>query len=221
MKAPKCSKCKEKPCNEGISDETVLPIYCPIINFKDLIKPIAAEYRLQEIQPLFLSAALTEKEGYDEKAARQEGRIIPLRPRIREVAEFAKKIRAKKVGMAFCIGLADEANRASSILEDHGLEIISIVCSCGSLDKTEVGIPLEYKIKNPDNFEAACNPLLQAEVLNRLDTSFNILIGLCIGHDMLFTQRSKSPVTTLIVKDRLTGHNPVISLYTRYHRHIR
>jgi uncharacterized metal-binding protein len=221
MKAPKCAKCKEKPCNEGIGQETVLPIYCPIKNFKDLIKPVAAEYRLKEIQPFFLSAALTEKEGYDEKAARQEGRIIPVRPRIREVAEFAKKVKAKKIGLAFCIGLADEANRASIILESHGLEIISIVCSCGSLDKTEVGIPLEYKIKNPDNFEAACNPLLQAEVLNRLDTSFNILVGLCVGHDMLFTQHSKSPVTTLIVKDRLTGHNPVISLYTRYHRHIR
>jgi len=221
MKAPKCAKCKEKPCNEGIREGTVLPTYCPIKNFKTVLEPVSNEYRSKKIQPFFLSAALTEKEGYDEKAARQEGRIIPLRPRIREVAEFAKKIRAKKVGMAFCIGLADEANRAGAILESHGLEIISIVCSCGSLDKTEVGIPLEYKIKNPDNFEAACNPLLQAEVLNRLGTSFNILVGLCIGHDMLFTQRSKSPVTTLIVKDRLTGHNPVISLYTRYHRHIR
>lgn len=221
MKAPKCAKCKEKPCNEGIREGTVLPTYCPIKNFKTILEPVSNEYRSKKIQPFFLSAALTEKEGYDEKAARQEGRIIPLRPRIREVAEFAKKVKAKKVGMAFCIGLADEANRASVILESHGLEIISIVCSCGSLDKTKVGIPPEYKIKSPDKFEASCNPLLQAEVLNRLDTSFNILIGLCIGHDMLFTQRSKSPVTTLIVKDRLTGHNPVISLYTRYHRHIR
>ena len=51
-------------------------------------------------------------------------------------------------------------------------------------------------------------------------TAFNIIIGLCIGHDMLFTKHSRAPVTTLIVKDRFTGHNPVISLYTRYHGDI-
>jgi len=221
MKAPKCAQCKKKYCREGIGEETTLPGYCPIINFKNLIDPVREAYKGQGLQPLYLGAALTEKEGYDSKAARGEGRIVPLRPRIREIAEFAKKIKAQKLGIAFCSGLADEAARTSAILENHGLEIISIICSCGSLDKTETGIPSEHKIKGPDTFEAACNPLLQAKVLNRMGTSFNILVGLCIGHDMLFTQHSESPVTTFIVKDRLTGHNPVISLYTRYHRHIR
>ena len=221
MKEPKCAFCKTSPCREGINAETVLPANCPIEHFKDLIQPVAAEYKEKEFHSFYLHAALTEKEGYDEKAARLEGRIIPLRPRIREVAEFAKKINAQTIGMAFCSGLFDEAARASAILESHGLKIISVVCSCGSLDKTEAGIPQDFKIRNPDNFEAACNPLLQAEILNKMETSFNIIVGLCIGHDMLFTQRSKAPVTTLIVKDRFTGHNPVISLYTRYHRHIR
>jgi uncharacterized metal-binding protein len=221
MKDSKCAKCKEKPCNEGISEESVLPPYCPIKNYEHLIKKVAVRYKEKDIRPLFLNAALTEKECYDEKAAREKGLSIPLRPRIREVAEFAKKIGAEKIGMAFCIGLADEARRAATILEGHGLNICSVVCSCGSLDKTEVGLPREYKIRNPENFEAACNPLFQAELLNRMETSFNVLIGLCVGHDMLFTQHSKAPVTTLIVKDRFTGHNPVISLYTRYHRHIR
>lgn len=221
MEAPKCAKCRSKPCRQGIGEKTILPVYCPIKNFQKTIEAVAARYRDKKIKPFYLSAALTEKEGYEEKAARSEGKIIPLRPRIREVAEFAKKIEAEKVGMAFCSGLSDEAGRAASILEGHGLEVCSIACSCGSLDKTEVGIPPEHKIKNPDHFEAACNPLLQAEILNMLDTSFNILVGLCIGHDMLFTRHSRSPVTTLIVKDRLSGHNPLISLYSPYHRHIR
>jgi len=122
--------------------------------------------------------------------------------------------------LAFCSGLADEASRAVDILEKHGLEIASAVCSCGAVDKTELGIPPEDKIGDPDKFEAACNPLFQAEVLNQVGTDFNILIGLCVGHDMLFTQASKAPVTTLIVKDRFTGHNPVIALYSRYHKDI-
>jgi uncharacterized metal-binding protein len=47
-----------------------------------------------------------------------------------------------------------------------------------------------------------------------------VIIGLCVGHDMLFTSNSKAPVTTLIVKDRMLGHNPIIALYSGYHRAI-
>jgi uncharacterized metal-binding protein len=143
-----------------------------------------------------------------------------VRPRIREISEFAKKIGAKKIGMAFCSGLDDEASRIHAILEGHELEVISVICSCGGIDKEEVGIPSEYKIRSPEKFESTCNPILQAELLNLAGTAFNILVGLCVGHDMLFTQHSDSPVTTLIVKDRFTGHNPIISLYTRYHKNI-
>jgi uncharacterized metal-binding protein len=41
----------------------------------------------------------------------------------------------------------------------------------------------------------------------------NIIMGLCVGHDMLFNKYSEAPVTTLVVKDRVTGHNPVAVLY--------
>ena len=41
----------------------------------------------------------------------------------------------------------------------------------------------------------------------------NIIVGLCVGHDMLFNKHSTAPVTTLVVKDRVTGHNPVAVLY--------
>ena len=41
----------------------------------------------------------------------------------------------------------------------------------------------------------------------------NIIVGLCVGHDMLFARHSEAPVTTLVVKDRVTGHNPVAALY--------
>ncbi len=216
----KCAICVARPCREGITDKTKLPSFCPIKNHKSLIEETTQKYRNQDIKDFFLCAALTEKECYDEKMAKEEGKIRPLRPRIKEIAEFAKKIGAKKLGLAFCSGLHDEAHRANAILENHGLEIASVVCSCGSVDKNEVGIPLEYRIRDQINFEAACNPLLQAELLNRAKTSFNIIIGLCVGHDMLFTSFSKAPVTTLIVKDRLTGHNPVISLYSRYFKDI-
>jgi len=220
MDEPKCAECKPKPCSQGITDESKLPTYCPIKNFKDLVQEVNTRYKTQEIRNFYLQSALVEKESYDEKAAREEGRIVPLRPRIREIAEFAKKLGAKKLGLAFCSGLPDEAARASSILKNHGLEVCSVACGCGAVDKTELDVPPEHKIYGTDKFEAACNPILQAELLNHAQTAFNIIIGLCVGHDMLFTMNYHAPVTTLIVKDRFTGHNPVISLYTKYHKDI-
>lgn len=220
MTDPKCAHCKPKYCSQGKTDESLLPDFCPIKNFRSLIQKTTEKYKRKEIQPFYISSALTEKEAYDEKAAREDGKTVPVRPRIKEVAEFAKKIGVKKIGIAFCSGLSDEAARANSILEKHGFKICSAICSCGSIDKSELGVPAEYKIRDPKEFEAACNPLLQAALLNQAETGINIIIGLCVGHDMLFTMNSKAPVTTLIVKDRFTGHNPLVSLYTRYHKDI-
>ena len=58
-----------------------------------------------------------------------------------------------------------------------------------------------------------CNPIAQAELLNHVGTEFNVVVGLCIGHDTLFMMHSKAPVTYLIVKDRVTGHNPAVAIY--------
>ena len=55
---------------------------------------------------------------------------------------------------------------------------------------------------------------MQAEVLNREKTELNVMVGLCLGHDILFIKYSKADVTPLIVKDRVTGHNPIAALYT-------
>jgi uncharacterized metal-binding protein len=220
MKEPRCAKCTEKPCNSGITEKTVLPPYCPIINYPQTIEAVKAKYKSPDIHNLFHSAAIIEKESYDISARRDGDRIIPIRPRIREIAAFAEKTGVTKIGMAFCSGLSDEARRASAILESHNLDVVSAVCSCGALDKTTLGVDPEDKMRGPDAFEAACNPLLQAALLNQAGTKFNVIVGLCVGHDMLFTLHSKAPVTTLIVKDRFTGHNPVITLYSRYHKDL-
>lgn len=220
MNKLKCADCGPKHCSQGITDESLLPSFCPMVNSTRLIQEVTKKYSKEDIQHFYINSTLQEKEAYDEKAAREEGKVVPVRPRIGEIAEFAKKMKFKKLGMAFCSGLRDEASRANSILEKHGFEVCSVVCSCGALDKIKLNVPPEFKIMDPEKFEAACNPLLQAELLNNAETSINVLIGLCVGHDMLFTMHSRAPVTTLIVKDRLTGHNPIISLYSRYYRDI-
>jgi uncharacterized metal-binding protein len=145
---------------------------------------------------------------------------MAVRPRIKELIEFSKLIGFKKIGIAFCSGLQDEAARLTDFLEDQGFHVSSAMCKCGGVDKTLFSVDKQYKIRDPNQFEAACNPILQAELLNKARTDINVIVGLCLGHDILFTMNSKSPVTTLIVKDRLLGHNPVIGLYSRYHKGI-
>jgi enoyl-CoA hydratase/carnithine racemase len=40
-------------------------------------------------------------------------------------------------------------------------------------------------------------------------TDFNVLLGLCVGHDSLFLKYAEAPCTVLAVKDRMLGHNPL------------
>ncbi|NLY70124.1 MAG: DUF1847 domain-containing protein, partial [Clostridiales bacterium] len=62
-------------------------------------------------------------------------------------------------------------------------------------------------------FEPMCNPIGQAYFLNKEETDFNIVFGLCVGHDSLFIKYSNAPVTVLAVKDRVLAHNPLGALY--------
>jgi uncharacterized metal-binding protein len=54
----------------------------------------------------------------------------------------------------------------------------------------------------------SCNPAGQAKFLAENNTELNISFGLCMGHDLIFNQKSKAPVTTLVVKDREHKNNP-------------
>ena len=84
--------------------------------------------------------------------------------------------------------------------------------STGGISKEEVGIPEEVKI-HPGEFEAMCNPIAQAKLLNEQYTEFNIEIGLCVGHDSMFYKYSEAMVTTLVAKDRVLAHNPCGAIY--------
>ena len=75
--------------------------------------------------------------------------------------------------------------------------------------KTEVGIPETCENTGVN----MCNPILQAKILNAEHTDLNIVMGLCVGHDSLFYKYSEGLTTTLVVKDRVLGHNPVAALY--------
>ena len=123
-----------------------------------------------------------------------------------------RRIGARRIGIATCLGLIEETKVLVQILRLAGFETRTALCKVGSVDKTEIGVDESLKIKC--GFEAACNPVLQARLLNREHTDLNIIMGLCVGHDALFIRHAEAPVTTLVVKDRVLVHNPVAGLYT-------
>lgn len=148
-------------------------------------------------------------------AAEVEGEFYGKICRVEETIAFASRIGAKKIGIATCLGLISETRTLVKILRLAGFETYAALCKVGSIDKIEMGVPEDLKIKK-GGFEAICNPILQAKMLDKHETDLNIVMGLCVGHDSLFYRYSKAPVTTLVVKDRVMGHNPVSALYTAH-----
>ena len=202
----KCAYCKILACGEG---ETKGPKGCPMHEYMNIIEEARREYQKTPIRKLASSAGIVEASGYIEW------------PRLREIIEFARLMQYKKLGIAFCIGLQEEAAIVSKILEKAGFEVYSINCKVGAIPKEDVGVPKEYQGTSKTGYEigyVTCNPIGQAYLLAQAGTELNIALGLCVGHDSLFFKYSKPPVTVLAAKDRISGHNPLGFIKTHYGR---
>jgi uncharacterized metal-binding protein len=186
------------------------PVYCPSRKHLAMIKKSFGYYK-GAADDARIAQVATRVEGlcYERVAS---GALVARWTRLEDTIAFAKLMGYRKIGIATCIGLLDETNRLALVLEAQGLEPLSVCCKSGSIDKNEMGLDEQDKVR-PGTFEPACNPVAQARLLNGAGTDMNIIVGLCVGHDMLFSKHSKAPVTTLVVKDRVTGHNPVSVLY--------
>ena len=158
----------------------------------------------KKVERVYQAAAKVEAQGYCKWT------------RVQESLEFAKLYGAKRIGIAACVGLMSEATLMSKLFENHAFEVLSACCKTGSFDKKQAGIAEEDKIR-PGQFEAICNPIAQAEMCNKYETDLNFIMGLCVGHDSLFIMYSKAPVSYIVVKDRVTGHNPRSSLPNSKH----
>ena len=154
--------------------------------------------------------------GYDlesmKAAAAIDSEYYMKETRLEELILFSQQMGYEKLGIAFCVGLEKEAELIQKILEQD-FDVYSVCCKVCGIEKSEYGL----KKLNPDKYDPTCNPLGQAMMLAKNDTQLNIIVGLCMGHDIIFTQNSKAPVTTLIVKDRVLGHNPAAAIYSGYH----
>ena len=197
---PGCAYCPStvRACRQGEGDERG-PGFCPSKIEPEAILEADAYRRDPFLEQVAKVSAVVESEGYCKWT------------RVEEICQFAKKMGFKRVGIATCISFVDLSRVFSAILESHGLEVASVACKHGGVPKEEVGLKDEEKIR-PGTFEPICNPLSQAELLNRAGCELNVIVGLCVGHDSLFIRHSQGLVTTLVTKDRVLAHNPVGAL---------
>jgi len=190
-----CVDCGKARC---INPEE-LPVYCLTGRIPPEVKADAmSQYEKEENRRIMAAAADVELTGYGHW------------PRVLEIVEFAKRMGYTKIGIATCVGLLNESRMLAKILRSHGFEVFGIGCKAGTVLKTEVGIDEKNNAVGCN----MCNPILQAKMLNHKGTQLNIVVGLCVGHDSLFYKYSEATTTTLISKDRVTGHNPAAALYT-------
>jgi len=203
-----CALCKRQDCLEATNDRE-LAGYCP--GLRDNRSLVAAldeareRYGRTPDQMIAREAARVEAEGYGEWT------------RVEEVMRFAEKLGAKHLGIATCVGLIQESRILHEILESNGFDVSSVCCKVDSIDKLDLGLEQEETLCPEGGFDPACNPIGQAKILNAAGTELNLLVGLCVGHDTLFFKYAEAPTTVVVVKDRVTGHNPAAALYTSHH----
>ena len=191
-----CIDCGAPACN---GKGGTFPGFCMTTNMDGEVMAEAMEaYRDGTNNAVMRCAAEIENEGYCRWC------------RVRETVEFAKRMGFTRIGIATCVGLISESRVLAKILRRYGFEVFGISCKAGAVPKVDVGIPqcCERVGKN------MCNPVMQAKMLNKEKTELNIVMGLCVGHDALFYKYSEALTTTLVTKDRVTGHNPAAALYT-------
>ena len=183
-----CALCSIHACNKMELDKA--PKNCPSIDVK--MEEINQIYKENENFRISKAAALVVSEGYCEKT------------RLEEIMDFANKCEFENIGIAFCIGLANEAKILSKVLKHNGFTVNSVICKNGGVSKDFMDIKSNVPM---------CNPIGQAKFLNETKTDLNILLGLCVGHDSLFIKYSEAPITVFVVKDRVLAHNPLAVIY--------
>ncbi len=197
---PACAYCPStvRACRKG-NAESAGPGFCPSKVDPETQDAARALYADPETLRVTQESARVEAEGYCKWT------------RVEEIVQFSKKMGFRKIGIANCISFVEHAYVLSGILESHGFEVVSVACKNGNIPKEDVGLTDAEKIR-PGGFEPLCNPVAQAEMLAAHGCEFNVVMGLCIGHDSLFFKHAKGLTTVLVAKDRVLAHNPIGAL---------
>jgi uncharacterized metal-binding protein len=132
-----------------------------------------------------------------------EDSLNPGIDRVDEIISYAREAKMKTIGIANCTTFNKEADQLEIILKSEGFNVEKVHCKLGRVP---------FKELVPGYSGISCNPAGQAKYLEERGTELNVMMGLCLGHDMIFNAKSKAPVTPLIVKDRKLDHHTIVVL---------
>lgn len=177
-----CTLCKNRICREGEK--------CAIVSFDN--NEVLALYQ-QEQQIVQAAARLVDN-----------GRAGSL-SRLHEIVELARELDMHKLGLAYCYGMEKDARLVAQYLRGEGFAIEAASCTVGGLTQKQINT-------ESNNCNVACNPIGQALQLNKRQPDLVLTMGLCLGHDLLFQRNIKADTTTLVVKDRVHHHQPLMAL---------
>ena len=195
---PQCAKCGILRC--GSKDMSMkVPPSCPTEKYRHLAGVTVEKLKLPENRAVNKGWLDVMSRILDPERSKEKNGWT----RIDEIMQYARARGMKKLGIATCYALLPESKSLTEILENNGFTVVSVACLCGELDPGEIDMPGNI----------ICNPILQAEILDREKTELNLMVGLCVGHDILFLRHIKGETTPFVVKDRALGHNPVAALY--------
>jgi len=200
-----CAECKQLSCRkEGHPN---MPANCPMRTNPEIIEEARREYLTEENNRFFIQSAYLESDAF--------GRF----PRLKETILFCKRMGYQHIGLAFCSAFAEEACIVSKLLREAGMKVESVRCKCGGIRKDTMNIERNHWVHPELEFEPICNPITQAKMLDNRGVEFNIIMGLCVGHDSLFIKYTNTLSTVLLVKDRVCGHNPIAAVYLYKHNY--
>lgn len=195
-----CDICKQNDCAYGYPNG--MPSYCQGQRFLGVLEETRPEYLVPDNARIHIAAAKVLKQGHDQWT------------RLEESIEFARELGVSKVGLAVCVGLLREGKEFARFFKRAGFDVVTVACMMGGVHDSDTGIPEEYSYPT----RTTCNPIAQAEIMNQEQTGLNFIVGLCLGHDILFMKHSRALAAPLVVKDRVLVNNPSAVLYSMYHR---
>lgn len=127
------------------------------------------------------------------------------RSRLEHIMEFSRSAGYQRIGLAGCARYLKQMHVTKNILFQFGFQSIFVTCKVGGNKFSDINV-------DKDSDWTLCNPLSQAMLLNDWNSDLNIVFGLCMGHDLIFQHYSNAPVTTLVVKEKISDDNPVATL---------
>jgi uncharacterized metal-binding protein/predicted Fe-Mo cluster-binding NifX family protein len=132
--------------------------------------------------------------------------------RLSELVYFCLEMQYRKIGIAYCSDLSEAAQILGAVISRF-FEVAAVCCKVNGAERPDADSAIDHARHH------TCNPLAQADLLNRAGTDLNVIAGLSVGADSLFTRASRAPVTTLFTKDRMLANNAFAALYSERYLH--